>query len=158
MRLHLPRPPLPYSAARSVQAPFELWLHSNLPDNCAASSVLSPLAPAIGHERLPSKLVRCDDEYAVWLRIADVNNSQISPARSLTYSNAGAFSPRTVLPGIRQDVLHFFLIHAVVRDVWLTCRGIEVEAKLHRSQYRRESGRGASRHPRPVLVAHPSRR
>src|SRR5437667_11029570 len=126
MRLRLPRPPLPHSAARSAQVPFELWLHSNLPDNCAASSVLSPLALAIGHKRLPSKLVRCDDEYGVWFRIADVHNSQISPARRLTCSNAGAFSPRTVLPGICQDVLHFFLIHAVIRDVWLTCRGIEV--------------------------------
>jgi hypothetical protein len=53
----------------------------------------------------------------------------------LTNRDAGAVSPETILPRIRQNLLDLFLIDAVITDVRLTRCPIEVEAKIHRHQY-----------------------
>ncbi len=99
--------------------------------------MLSPLASAIGQECFASKVVRCNYENTVWLRIADVNDFQISTARRLTNSYAGAVSPWPIFSRTPQDLLRLFFIHTVAPDMWFTRCGIEVEANIHRHQYRK---------------------
>ncbi len=98
--------------------------------------MFSPLPPSIRQERFPSEFVRPDDEGTVWLGVADVNDLSVSTPRRLPNRHAGAVSPRTVFSWIRQDLLHLFFLDIVIPDVRLTCCGIEVEAEVHRHQYR----------------------
>jgi len=82
--------------------------------------MLSPLPPAIGQERFPSKVVGRNDEGTVRLRIADVNNLQAPTAPGLTDRQAGTVSPGTILSGIGQDLLHLYLVDVMIPDVRLT--------------------------------------
>lgn len=70
--------------------------------------------------------------------------TQESAARSLANRHAGTVSAWTVFSRIPQDLLNLFFIHTVIIDVRLTRCGIEVEANIHRHQYREIPLRPAS--------------
>jgi len=89
-------------------------------------------------ECFAAQLIRGNHEDTVTLQVADVDNFQVLTACRLANGNAGAFSPRTIFSCIRQDLLDLFLLHTMMIDVRLTRCGIEVEADIHRHQYRKE--------------------
>jgi hypothetical protein len=78
--------------------------------------------------------------------------TQESAARSLANRHAGTVSAWTVFSRIPQDLLKFFIIHTVIIDVRLTRCSIEVEANIHRHQYRKEPLRPASLGARLILA------
>jgi hypothetical protein len=121
--------------------------------------MLSPQPPAVGEEWFAAQLIRGNHENTVRFRVADVNNFQVSTARRLADRYAGALSPWTIFSRIRQDLLDLFLFDTVVKDVRLTRCGIEVEADMHRHQYREErvfsasSSANLSTHGKPGQAA-----
>ena len=101
--------------------------------------MLSPLPPAIGQQRFPSKLVRRNHKNAVCVGVADVNDFQVATAPRPANGYAGTVPSRTIFPGIPQDFfyLFLFLFHVVITDMRLTRGGIEIETQIHYCQYRR---------------------
>ena len=89
-------------------------------------------------ERFAAQLKRGNHENTVRLQVADVDNFQVPTACRLANGNAGAFSPWTIFSCIRQDLLDLFHFHTMMINVRLTRSGIEVEADIHRHQYRKE--------------------
>ena len=73
--------------------------------------MLSPLPPAMGQERLTSKLVSCDHEDAVRGGVVDVDDP---PLLGLTYCHAGAVSTGTIFCRVCQDFLHLLFLNIVV--------------------------------------------
>jgi len=138
MQLRLLRAPHPRSVARNVPGRSEPGLRPSRPEIGFVSSAPSPQPPAIGVECFAAQLIRGNHEDTVTLQVADVDNFQVLTACRLANGNAGAFSPRTIFSCIRQDLLDLFLLHTMMIDVRLTRCGIEVEADIHRHQYRKE--------------------
>ena len=92
----------------------------------------------IGVEWFAAQLIRGNHENTVRFRVADVDDSQVPTACRAANRHAGALSPWAIFSRIRQDVLDLFLFHTVMKDVWLTRRGVEVETDMHNSQYKAE--------------------
>jgi hypothetical protein len=96
------------------------------------SSVPSPLTPSKGSQRFAEKFVCRQHKHAVWLRVANVDYSQVSAARGPANCDAAAVPPRAIFPRIGEDLFDLLLIHIMIPDVRLTCCSIEVEAQIHR--------------------------
>src|SRR3972149_1963613 len=106
MRPRLRQAPPPPSAPRNAPVLFEPWPHSSQPEIGFVSSVLSPLPPAIGQQRFPSKLVRRNHKNAVCVGVADVNDFQVATAPRPANGYAGTVPSRTIFPGIPQDFFY----------------------------------------------------
>ncbi len=72
-----------------------------------------------------------DDEEALRLGIADVDDAQVAAFRGLADGHARVVVALAVLAGLAEDGFDFVFIDAVLIDVRLTGFGVTVEAQPH---------------------------
>ena len=84
-------------------------------------------APKCG-QGLAGQLIGCDDEYARWFGIGDVDHAEVAARARLTECHAGAFATGAIFERVLQDFLYLIFINGVIVDVRHARDRVHVEA------------------------------
>ena len=90
-----------------------------------------PYSPTVCLQRLAMKFIRCNYEHAVWFRIPHIYYAQISSRVGLPDSYSRILIARAIFATVRQSLLDFVFIYAVIVNVRQSRLGINIETDVH---------------------------
>ena len=102
-----------------------------------------------------AKLIVTDNRFgsdgggAIVLRVANVDDLEVSPGRRLADGQAGTLAPGAILPRALQHLFDFLLLHPVIPDMRLAGPRIAIKVNAHLRHYRQAQAEAQAAADRP---------